>query len=218
MNYFRKNTVWPLLLILLAAGLAAGVWYSLRPTEVNIKGVRYFSPSVALNPFQLMDYNRQVFNNQSLRGHWSVFFFGYTHCPDICPTVLMDMAKVYTEYKKRADAKPLQVVFVSVDPNRDSPQSLKDYVSYFNGEFLGVTGERKQIDVLTQSVGAIYDFEDSITGELLTAEQLKGKKEYKVNHYASLIVVNPQGKMVAHIYPPHHLKRVLNALQTIIDL
>jgi len=111
----------------------------------------------------------------------------------------------------------LQVVFVSVDPNRDSLKLLKDYVNYFNPNFLGVTGERRQIDALTSSVGAMYDFEDGISGELLTAKQVEGKQGYKVNHYAALIVINPNGQMVAHIYPPHELQRVVNALVTIIN-
>jgi protein SCO1/2 len=202
---------------LFALAVAIGVGYSVRSTDINIKGVRYFSKPVEIKPFHLNDHNLQRYDNRRFAGQWNVLFFGYTHCPDICPTVMLDMASVYKEYENRQDAKDLQVVFVSVDPNRDSPKQLKDYVSYFNEDFLGVTGERRQIDVLTKSVGAIYDFEDATTGELLTAEQVKGKEGYKVNHYASLILVNPQGQMVAHIYPPHDPQRVVNALTTIIN-
>lgn len=144
-------------------------------------------------------------------------FFGYTHCPDICPTVMLDMANAYKEYIKQQDHSDLQVVFVSVDPNRDTLKLLKDYVSYFNPNFLGVTGERQHIDILTKSVGAIYDFEDGISGELLTANQVVGKQGYKVNHYAAVILVNPEGEMVAHIYPPHDLQRIITALNTIIN-
>jgi protein SCO1/2 len=202
---------------LFALAVAIGVGYSVRSGDINIKGVRYFSKPVEIKPFHLNDHNQQRYDNRRFAGQWSVLFFGYTHCPDICPTVMLDMANVYKEYEKRQDAKDLQVVFVSVDPNRDSPKQLRDYVSYFNKDFLGVTGERQQIDVLTKSVGAIYDFEDGTTGELLTAEQVKGKQDYKVNHYASLILVNPQGQMVAHIYPPHDPQRVINALAIIIN-
>jgi len=192
--------------------------YSSRVSDVNIKGVRYFSSAVKLNNFQLNDHNHQNYDNQRLAGQWNALFFGYTHCPDICPTVLLDMSNVYNEYSKRQDAKELQVVFVSVDPNRDSLKHLKNYVTYFNPDFLGVTGERKQIDALTKSVGAMYDFEDGISGELLTAEQVVDKQGYKVNHYAAIILVNPEGDMVAHIYPPHDLQRVVGALGTIINI
>ena len=218
MKSSRSTVYWSLLISALTVVLAvAGWWYSSQTGEVNIKGVRYFSSAVKLKPFQLTDQNQQPYDNQSLKGQWNVLFFGYTHCPDICPTVMLDMANAYNAYVKRQDAKNLQVVFVSVDPNRDSPQILKDYVSYFNPRFLGVTGQRQQIDALTTSVGAMYDFEDAISGELLSAEQVAGKQDYKVNHYASLILVNPQGEMVAHIYPPHDLQRVINALTTIIN-
>jgi protein SCO1/2 len=218
MNFFRKRLIWPIFALIFAAGLAAGVWYSFQARDVNIQGVRYFSPPIQLDAFHLKDFNLQDYDNVRLQGHWTVLFFGYTHCPDICPTVLMDLTKIYNAYEKLPDAPSLQVVFISVDPNRDSSQTLKDYVSYFSPDFLGATGERKQIDVLTQSVGAMYDFEDSISGELLSADQLKGKKDYTVNHYSSLILLNPQGKMVAHIYPPHEPQRVLNALKTIINI
>lgn len=194
------------------------MWYYSRDSDVNIKGVRYFSSAVKLNTFKLIDHNEQPFDNQRLEGQWSVLFFGYTHCPDICPTVMMDMAKVHDEYLKQQDSKDLQVVFVSVDPNRDTLQLLKSYVTYFNPSFLGVTGERQQIDALTKSVGAMYDFEDSVSGEILTADQVVGKQGYIVNHYAAIILINPKGEMVAHIYPPHDLQRVINALNTIINI
>ncbi len=213
----RTVIVWSILIIVFMLLIASGMWYSSRSSDINIKGVRYFSSAVKLKPFQLNDHNQQPFDNQRLVGRWSVLFFGYTHCPDICPTVMLDMANVYKEYVKRQDSKDLQVVFVSVDPNRDSLKLLKDYVSYFNPNFLGVTGERQQIDALTKSVGAMYDFEDGISGEVLTSTQVEGKQDYIVNHYAALILVNPNGQMVAHIYPPHELQRVVSALATIIN-
>ena len=218
MKISRSAIIGSVLILGFMGLIAAGMWYSARSSDVNIKGVRYFTQAVTLQPFQLNDHNWQRFDNRRLAGQWSVLFFGYTHCPDICPTVMQDMVNIYGQYKKRQDAQPLQVVFVSVDPQRDSLELLKNYVTYFHPEFLGVTGERKQIDAITTSAGAMYDFEDGITGELLAAEQLVDKQGYKVNHYAALILVNPQGRMVAHIYPPHDLQRVVDALTTIINI
>jgi protein SCO1/2 len=217
LNHFRTTAAWSIVIILFMALVGSGMWYTACSSDVNIKGVRYFSTAVKLNAFQLNDHNQQLYDNQRLVGQWTVLFFGYTHCPDICPTVMLDMSNVYNEYIKRQDAQELQVVFVSVDPNRDTLKLLKDYATYFNPDFLGVTGERQQIDTLTKSVGAMYDFEDGITGELLTDEQVVGKQGYKVNHYAAIILVNPDGEMVAHVYPPHDLQRVVNALSTIIN-
>ena len=214
----RTIIIWSIVIIVFMLLIASGMWYSSRSSDIDIKGVRYFSSAVKLEPFQLSDHNHQRYDNRRLAGQWNVLFFGYTHCPDICPTVMQDMAKVYNEYTKQQDAKDLQVVFVSVDPNRDSLKLLKDYVSYFNPNFLGVTGERRQIDALSKSVGAMYDFEDGISGELLTDEQVVGKQGYKVNHYAAIILINPQGEMVAHIYPPHDLQRVVNALGLIVNV
>lgn len=199
--------------------VCAAVAYLLlaRSPDIDIKGVRYFTPAVELQSFRLQDHSERQFDNQRIAGQWSVLFFGYTHCPDICPTVLLDMANIYSEYTKQQSARQLQVAFVSVDPNRDSLSLLKNYVAYFNKDFIGVTGERQQINALANGVGAMYDFEDAVSGERLTAEQLVGKQGYKVNHYAALILLNPQGEMVAHIYPPHEPKRVVKALNTIIN-
>lgn len=199
--------------------VCAAVAYLLlaRSPDIAIKGVRYFTPAVELQSFRLQDHAERQFDKQRLAGQWSVLFFGYTHCPDICPTVLLDMANIYNEYTKQPSAEQLQVAFVSVDPNRDSLSLLKNYVAYFHKDFIGVTGERQQINTLANSVGAMYDFEDGVSGERLAAEELAGKQGYKVNHYAALILLNPQGEVVAHIYPPHEPKRVVNALNTIIN-
>ncbi|WP_455212063.1 SCO family protein, partial [Kaarinaea lacus] len=199
-NTFKKapsTILWSVLIVLFMGLVATGMWFSSRHSDVDIKGVRYFSSAVKLNAFQLNDHNQQSFDNQRLAGQWNILFFGYTHCPDICPTVMLDMAKVYDEYVKQQNAKDLQVVFVSVDPNRDTLEQLKNYVTYFNPNFLGVTGERQQIDAFTKSVGAMYDFEDRISGEVLTGDQVLGKQGYIVNHYAAVILVNPEGEMVA---------------------
>ena len=222
MSNILKNSsatiFWSILIVLFMLLIATGMWFSSSNSDVNIKGVRYFSSAVKLNAFQLNDHNQQPFNNQRLMGQWSALFFGYTHCPDICPTVMLDMTRVYDEYLKRQDSQDLQVIFVSVDPNRDTLEQLKNYTTYFNPNFLGVTGERQQINALTKSVGAMYDFEDRISGDVLTPEQVVDKQGYIVNHYAAVILVNPEGEMVAHIYPPHDLQRVVNALGTIINV
>ncbi|MBL4647786.1 MAG: SCO family protein, partial [Gammaproteobacteria bacterium] len=100
-----------------------------------------------LRPFHLVDEHNGAFTNKSLKGHWSILYFGYTHCPDICPTTLALLNQVILKIKQAKQPVP-QVVFVSVDPQRDKPKALGTYVHYFNPEFVGVTGKETALKAL----------------------------------------------------------------------
>ena len=160
-------------------------------------------PPVALQPlllpeprplkaFALSDHNGQPLGLEQLKGQWTFVFFGYTHCPDICPTTLGVLKGV----AMKLDAEPLpgktRFLFVSVDPKRDTLPHLKDYIGYFHKDFVAATGERKAIDNLARQLGAMYMFGGDTEGD-----------EYIVNHSASVALVNPQGQWVARINPPH---------------
>lgn len=194
----------------------AGAYLYWERSDFDAPGLRYFSQPVSLAPFHLRDQFNNEFGVDKLKGYWSFLFFGYTHCPDICPTAMHDMANVYKELEKTGNAGDIKVVFVSVDPMRDTLTVLKDFVGYFNPLFLGVTGTKPEIDKLTEHVGAIYDFEDIETGSpIRDVNELRDHPGYLVNHYSSFIVINPDAKMVAHIYPPHHVDRVVNIINLI---
>lgn len=197
--------------------IAAGGWaaWQKNAVDLDLPGVRYFSNAVEIPAFQLVDHNNQVFAAQQLQGRWNILFFGYTHCPDICPTALADLSRIYAQLQRLQQADDVQVVFVSVDPQRDTPETLKQYIEYFDEDFIAATGDKQQIDILAQRVGAIYDFEDRISGDPIKYDQLSAHKDYLVNHYSSLIVINPDGELVAHIYPPHHMERVVKVFNEI---
>ena len=149
-----------------------------------------------LKPFSLTDHNGQPLGLDQLKGQWSFVFFGYTHCPDICPTTLGMLKGV----AMRLEADPLpgrtQFLFVSVDPKRDTIAHLADYIDYFHKDFFAATGERKAIDTLARQLGAIYMFEGDTE-----------KDDYIVNHSAGVALIDPQGRWVARINPPHTVKQ-----------
>lgn len=123
------------------------------------------------------------FTNQDLQGKWTLFFIGYTFCPDICPTTLAQLDSVYP----KLTAQPyndIQIVFVSVDPNRDKAQQLAEYVHYFNAEFIGVTSTHKQLWPFVQNLGLIYSIVDQGVAE----------PYYLVDHSASIVLINPRGE------------------------
>jgi len=137
----------------------------------------------------------QTFTNQNLLDHWTLFFIGYTFCPDVCPTTLADLDRVYPELSK-PPYDNLQIVFVSADPNRDKADNLAEYVHYFNEKFIGTTSTHEALYPFSQDLGLMY----SIVEEGDTADPY-----YLIDHSASLVLVNSAGE--------HHatFKAVLNA-------
>ncbi len=146
-----------------------------------------------LSSFSLMDMDGQPFGLDRLQGKWSFVFFGYTHCPDICPMTL-SILKGTANRLQQADIglRDTQFIFVSVDPGRDSPEHLKQYTAYFHEDFLGVTGDKKEIDNLSRQLGAMYMFDGDTTG-----------KDYIVNHTAAIMLVDPQARWIGRFSPPH---------------
>ena len=112
-----------------------------------------------LAPFDLVDQHQQPFNQTSLQNKWSMVFFGYLSCPDVCPNTLHELNSFWRLLRDQTGGDPdnLQVVFVSVDPKRDSPQKLGDYITHFNREFIAVTAEKQQIDNTPFHATWVYD-------------------------------------------------------------
>jgi len=110
----------------------------------------------ALPEFELIDHNKQILTNTRLSGKWNLMFFGYTSCPDICPTTLNDMNHVVNAIKDPEVLDALKVYFVSVDPQRDTTELLASYLSFFNPEFTGATANTEKLEVLTSALGVSY--------------------------------------------------------------
>ncbi|MGL6122745.1 MAG: SCO family protein, partial [Shewanella sp.] len=151
------------------------------PKPIELTSGFLFPQAYELTPFELVDQHNQAFTNASLQGKWSLFFIGFTFCPDICPTTLNKLAAAYPDLNKIA---PLQVVFLSVDPQRDTQDKLLTYINFFNKEFKAVTGKQTQIFPLTRSLGMAY----AMVGE---------GENYQVDHSAGYVLVSPQGTRIA---------------------
>lgn len=152
--------------------------------------------------FALVDGDNQPFSAANLQGKWSLMFFGFTNCPDICPTTLALLKQVEAALADMAN-KP-QMIFVSVDPKRDTPAQVAQYTRFFSPSLIGLTGEQAQIDQLTQKMGvpvAIHDL---------------GNGAYTVDHAATLFLVNPQGEIRAVFSPPHTVAALASDLRKII--
>ncbi len=136
-------------------------------------------------------------------GHWSILFFGYTNCPDVCPVTLQVLARA----GKQSTSPFPRVYFVSVDPQRDDIEQLTAYVRYFDQDFVGITGEEKLIEALTLQLSAVY--------LAMSPEDPDKPDEYTVDHSASLYVLNPEGRLAAILTPPFTEQQLLKDIQTL---
>ena len=137
--------------------------------------------------FRLIDQNGKPFQLSQLRGKVVLFSFGYTHCPDVCPTTLTDFGKIYRALSEN-DRKRVQVLFISVDSRRDQPETLKNYIPFFDTSFLGLTGDANHINEATKAYGASYEFVHH-PGE--------DPDVYFVDHSAYAYLIDPDGRWKA---------------------
>lgn len=199
-----------LLIFFFWALLLAAVFYWMLPGKVNppeLQGVLRPEPK-PLQAFELTDQYRQAFNLDRLKNTWSFVFFGYTYCPDICPTTLTALTGVIKQLQ--ADPQGLsniQVVFVSVDPQRDTPDVLESYLQYFNEAFQGVTGAQQDIASLAYQFGAGY---------MREPEMASG--EYLISHTSSIFLVDPHGQLRALFSPPHDPNTIVEQFRQIRSL
>lgn len=160
-----------------------------------------------ITPFKLSSHLEKPYTESSLKGQWTLFSFGYTSCPDVCPTALATLSQMDDQLKKEETQFPYQVVFVSVDPERDSLKRLAEYVPYFNSSFLGVTGDAQEIANFTRQMGIMY----------AKSEQSDSAMGYLVDHSATLILTNPKGEFHAVFSPPHNPRVMANDLNKLVE-
>jgi protein SCO1/2 len=179
--------------------LATGYWLSdfllgRHPEQSGIHATILGEPR-DIQPFTLIDHTGMNFDNRSLQGRWSFLFFGYTHCPDVCPTTLTLLNSV--AHKLEGLENRVQFVFISVDPERDTPEKLGQFVSSFNGAFIGVTGTDETINALTRQLGVTYTRVTETSGS-----DGSGKFNYLMDHSASVLLIDPAGRLHTVFTPP----------------
>ena len=162
--------------------------YHLKFGDTVSDTTQVYQPARVIQPFNLMDQNEQPFTNESLAGKWSLAFLGYLSCPDICPMTMAKLSNLLPKLEEAAD-EPVQVLFVSVDPQRDSADKRKDYVNYFNSDILGLGAEHKNLFPFVRNLGLMYSVP---SGE---------DENYFVDHSASVVLINPDG-LIAAIFKP----------------
>lgn len=181
-------------LVALIAGVVLASLLLKPPAPPQLSaGVTRLEPPRDLGPFSLTDHHGAPFDATRLRGRWTFMFFGYTHCPDICPTTLTSLNAAARAIAALPEPRTVpQYVFVSIDPERDTPEQLGKFVPYFNRDFLGVTGTPDAIAEFTRQLSVMY----------LRVDDGRPKDGYLMDHSASILLLDPQGRFHALFSPP----------------
>ncbi len=176
----------------------------LSKEELMVNRAITFDAPRIIKDFELLNQKGEPFTLDDLRGKWSLIYFGFTHCPDICPTTLAKLAQLEKVLEPEV-AEQTQMILVSLDPARDTVEVLSDYMAYFNPEFVGVTGEFMTIMSLTRNVNVAF------------SKVVLGKDEgYTIDHTGHLVLVNPNGHYHGIFKPPFELATLKLTLQSIV--
>lgn len=174
--------LWLLVIVVLSLFLSA---CSSENDPQNLNALVYENAK-SLSDFTLKNQHGEPVTKAQFKGQWNLVFLGYTSCPDICPLTL---AKLNAAYEELEADYPLQIWFVSVDPNRDTAEKRKQYIDYFNPNFLAVSGEHKDLFPVVRELGLIYAISDTT------------KADYAVDHSASVALVDDTGALRAIFKP-----------------
>ena len=178
------------LLITLIAGIVTFLLVEQSPGDAPPQTAMLFADAVELPEFEVLDQNGNAVGRDVFQDHWNLVFFGFTHCPDICPMTLAVLADAKRQMAERGLALP-RIVLVSVDPERDTPELLGQYIGHFGEGNLGLTGELGEIRKLTTALGIFFS-KTASTGE-----------SYSVDHSAVVVIINPDGRQVGIFSSPH---------------
>ena len=182
----NRRSVLLLLSVGLAAVAAGALLARMLNTGVTLESGTWLAQPRTLAEFRLQDMSGGSFALDNLHGHPTLLFFGFTNCPDVCPTTLATLEQVL----RQAPLPGTRVAFVSVDPERDSAASLQAYLSAFDPNFIGLRGDRAALAPLLRSLNAIAVRQDLPNGN------------YTMDHSATLYLLDTEGRLVAVFSPP----------------
>ena len=153
--------------------------------------------------FVLKDQNNQVFDSADSQ-KLMLIYFGFTYCPDVCPTTLIKVSDIIDRLKE--DSKEINSIFITVDPERDTPEILSDYVSAFHEDIIGLTGTKNEIDKVAEDWGVYYQ-----------KEILDGEEDYTMNHLDIIFLANANGEFIDYFPPKIQSVLIVEKIRNILN-
>ena len=202
----KRNVIFILLILFSITGLFT--YFQSLPSLLEkkpslITGKILVRP-MEIDNFELIDQNNEIFNKKSLEGGWTVLFFGYTNCPDVCPTTIYKLAEIKNGIKEDLPSANFNTVLVTLDPDRDSTERLDEYIGYFDETMLGVTGTYENIQSFTSSLSVFY-------------QRINKEEGYDFNHTASIFVFDKDGSLFATMSPANTVGELESDFFTILN-
>ena len=185
------------------------VFLKLSPVLIDKKpeliSGKFLSQPLPIKPFSLINQYQEDFDKEDLKNKWSILFFGYTNCPDVCPTTIYKLSEIQ---KKLAQEKELnddfQVILITLDPKRDSVSRLKEYLAFFGPSLIGLTGDDSEIRKIASNLSVYF-------------EQIGEEKQYDFNHTASIFLIGPEGTVIASFSPASKSEELTQDILNIIQ-
>ena len=177
----RRILLVGLVSFLLVGVVAAGVFLFSKPA--GFRGTMYGEPYPPAPELELIRANGTSFRLSEMRGNTVLLFFGYTSCPDVCPTTMAELKQALEKLDEN-DAKQVQVLFVTVDPERDTPERVQEYVDHFNSDFIGLSGTESELEKVWKDYGV---FRETVEGTSAAG--------YLVNHTARVTLIDQSGNL-----------------------
>jgi protein SCO1 len=189
----KKSTI--VLILIAALALGSGAWFyqfNASAPAVEFNTALQYPEARKVQPFALTVDGKTTLETKDLQGHYSVLFFGFTRCPDVCPLTLSALAQAFDKWPSSLHSIQPKAWFVSVDPERDGLKQAQDYVKFFDPEFGAATGSREELDALTKQLGVVF----------IKQANEGSAAEYTIDHSANLLLINPKGELIALVRPP----------------
>ncbi len=178
------------------------------PDNPGIEGF-FWPEQKSLFDFEMIGTDNRTFGLKDLGAAWHFVFFGYTHCPDICPITMhtLRLARDEMSHSREVDMNRVNFLFVSVDGERDTPEHLDRYIRFFGDNFTALTGNKAQVDSLTTQIGVPYSID----------EHEPGASDYLVAHSGAIFLISPEGKLASIFRPPHAPQDITERFRLILD-
>jgi len=206
----KKTHILIFIIAAVGAGLA-GIWMGKNTTDETSVSIKPDTIQGAIYPkakfikeFTLINHRSEKVTKENFRNQWSLIFVGYTHCPDICPTTMTVMNQV-SEFMSKQEIQPPKIVFLSIDPERDTADILNSYVAYFNKDFIGLGGALTEVAQFSQQLNAVFRKAPGLSGEITD-------KDYLMDHSSALMLINPDGNLQSILTAPHTPANVIESI------
>lgn len=202
-----KNIV--IALLALSIPLVLGIYFAnksdpmVSPELINASYL--LDQQVAIADFNLIDQNKQAFTAEQIKGEWTFWFFGFTHCPDICPFTMGTLSAVMQTLKQEHDIDNIRTVFVSVDPLRDTPERMKSYLETFGSEVIGVSSTDPELATFIKNMGIVAKLPKAVNAN----------DNYDVMHSSSIYLIAPNNAIAALLRTPHSVDDIVYNFQQV---